>query len=254
MKEIKNKKQSHFFSFGVAGLLLSGVLSLSVLALPRNVFASGQGEICSTDNDCDVHLFCDKKNTSTCLPGVAGTDCSVDNQVCQVGTDCSNGKTCQAPPAVGALGSPCTLNTDCNSQYCDLTKGVNNGVCGTKPSSGDVTPPASGGQGNCPDGLTSVNGLCLAPNQFKTGIAGSTTLVGLLTKIIEFLLTFSGIIAVVMLVIGGYWYMASGGNEEQAEKGKKTIINFVLGLVVIIMAYSLVTIISNTLQANTFTK
>jgi hypothetical protein len=50
-----------------------------------------------------------------------------------------------------------------------------------------------------------------------------------------------------MLILGGYWYMAAGGNEEMSEKGKKTIINFVLGLVVIILAYTLVTVIASTL-------
>ena len=85
------------------------------------------------------------------------------------------------------------------------------------------------------------------PPQNQTGIAGSSSLTDFILKLVQILLSFAGIVAVVMLVIGGYWYMASGGNEETAEKGKKTIINFVLGLVVIILAYTIVTIISSTL-------
>jgi type IV secretory pathway VirB2 component (pilin) len=65
--------------------------------------------------------------------------------------------------------------------------------------------------------------------------------------LIKILLTFAGAIAVVMVVIGGYWYMAAGGNEELAEKGKNTILNFVIGLAIIIMAYTIVTIIASTL-------
>lgn len=137
-----------------------------------------------------------------------------------------------------------------------------NGSCDVP---GAITPtptptpsPAAGGKIACPDGLTAVNGLCLPDaghSSFPTtGIAGSTSLVDLLTKIIQLLLTFAGIIAVVFLVLGGYWYMASGGNEELAEKGKKTIVNFVLGLVVIILAYTIVTILSNTLTADKFTR
>lgn len=117
-------------------------------------------------------------------------------------------------------------------------------------STSGTTPPANTPPSNstaCPTGLTNVNGLCLPPSQYTTGIAGSTTLSGFIITIIKILLSFAGIIAVVMLVIGGYWYMAAGGNEETAEKGKKTIINFVLGLVVIILAYTIVTIIAATL-------
>ena len=54
-------------------------------------------------------------------------------------------------------------------------------------------------------------------------------------------------VAVVMLVIGGYWYMAAGGNEEMSEKGRKTILNFVMGLVIIILAYTIVSVIASTL-------
>jgi uncharacterized membrane protein YwzB len=76
----------------------------------------------------------------------------------------------------------------------------------------------------------------------------------LLLAIIKLLLTFAGVIAVVMLVLGGYWYMAAGGNEEMSEKGKKTIINFVLGLVVVLLAYTIVTIISDTLTSTQYIK
>ena len=102
-------------------------------------------------------------------------------------------------------------------------------------------------QGTCPAGLCSRNGLCLPPSQYTTGIASKTTLTSFLLELVKILLSFAGLVAVVMLVLGGYWYMAAGGNEEMSEKGKKTIINFVLGLVVIILAYTIVTIIASTL-------
>jgi len=62
------------------------------------------------------------------------------------------------------------------------------------------------------------------------------------TKII---LQFSGIVAVIFIMIGGFFYLASAGNEEQAEKGKSILINAVIGLVVIILATTIVTIISS---------
>lgn len=50
----------------------------------------------------------------------------------------------------------------------------------------------------------------------------------------------AGITAVVFLIVGGYMYMTSGGAEEQAEQGRKTMTNSIIGLVVIILAYAIV--------------
>lgn len=69
----------------------------------------------------------------------------------------------------------------------------------------------------------------------------------LIVYVLKMLFGFAGIVAVVSIVLGGFWYLASAGNEELAEKGKKTLINSVIGLVVIILAETVVTIIGNTL-------
>ncbi len=60
----------------------------------------------------------------------------------------------------------------------------------------------------------------------------------------------AGGIAVLFIMVGGYWYLTSAGNEEQAEKGRKTLVNSIIGLVVIIMAAVIVRIVAQTLQAN----
>jgi hypothetical protein len=66
--------------------------------------------------------------------------------------------------------------------------------------------------------------------------------------VIKILLGFSGTVAVVFLVFGGYLYLTSGGNEEQVEQGKKVLINSIIGLVVIILSTAIVTIVSSTLS------
>jgi uncharacterized membrane protein YwzB len=113
------------------------------------------------------------------------------------------------------------------------------------PSS--LTPALTSPALPCPTGLTLTNGVCLPPSEYTTGIAGSTSLTDFILKLVKILLAFAGMIAVVMLVIGGYWYMAAGGNEEMSEKGKKTILNFVMGLVIIVLAYTIVSVIASTL-------
>lgn len=56
------------------------------------------------------------------------------------------------------------------------------------------------------------------------------------------------IIAVLFLVIGGFRYITAQGNEESAEAGRKTIINALIGIVVIILSFVIVRIVSNTIS------
>src|ERR1700722_16096212 len=65
----------------------------------------------------------------------------------------------------------------------------------------------------------------------QTGIAGSSTLNGpngLIYNIIATLLLLAGGVGVLVIIVGGFQYLTSAGNEEQAEKGKKTLINAVI--------------------------
>src|SRR6185369_3776027 len=96
-------------------------------------------------------------------------------------------------------------------------------------------------------------------DQFKVGsgkntinIIGDTpvfcSLSDTIVKVINFLLIISGTVTILFLMIGGFFYVTSAGNEEQAEKGKKILINSIIGLVVIIMSYAIVRIIAGTLS------
>lgn len=116
------------------------------------------------------------------------------------------------------------------------------------PESGNAP---DGNRIKCPEGLEGSTGVCLPPNPYKNrGIAGADTVVGLVTIILKALLFLGGIIAVVFIVIGGFWYMTAGGDEEQVEKGRKALVNAAIGLVVIILAYTMVTIITNALTGS----
>lgn len=82
------------------------------------------------------------------------------------------------------------------------------------------------------------------------GLPGNSTdnITDLLTSIImNILLPLAALVAILFLIVGGYRYMVSAGNEEQAEAGKKTIQNAIIGLIVIILSYAVVTVISNSL-------
>lgn len=190
---------------------------------------------------------------------------------CCQDSDWKNAPICTtvvAPPDLGSLricSPPCATGFLCNTLngVCvpDSSSGGAGGSSGSSGSlGGQSTGSGSSGtsvtcnQGGCPAGLCEENGLCLPKSNFNTGIAASGSLVELLTKIIKFLLTFAGIIAVGVLVIGGFWYITSSGNEEQAEKGRKAITNAIIGLIVAILAYAIVAIISATLIADEFVR
>ncbi len=66
----------------------------------------------------------------------------------------------------------------------------------------------------------------------------------------DYLLPLAGLIAVVFIIIGGYQYIFSGANEDLAEKGKKTLTNAIIGLVIVILSYVIVRVIATTLDAS----
>lgn len=77
------------------------------------------------------------------------------------------------------------------------------------------------------------------------GLSSSSSLSELIANGIRLFLMFSGAIAIVFVIIGGFMYITSNGNEEQAEKGKNTLINAIIGVVIIIMSYVIINVITN---------
>ena len=65
--------------------------------------------------------------------------------------------------------------------------------------------------------------------------------------IVKYLMTFLGIIAVVVILIGGFRWMTAGGNEDKIASAKKTITAGAIGLVVILAAFAIVTFVINQL-------
>ena len=57
--------------------------------------------------------------------------------------------------------------------------------------------------------------------------------------IVNFALGFVGIIAIIMVILGGFWYLTAAGNPEQAKKGAKFILYALIGIVVITLSYAI---------------
>lgn len=75
-----------------------------------------------------------------------------------------------------------------------------------------------------------------------------------IAKIIRVILGLLGIIAMGIVLYGGFVYMTSGGNEEKVAQAKKIIINGIIGLAIILSAFSIASFIINSLAGATINK
>ena len=87
---------------------------------------------------------------------------------------------------------------------------------------------------------------------FGSGLAQEKTLPDLIVSVIQLMLLFAGIIAVLFIIIGGYYYITAQGNEEQSEKGRKTLVNAIIGIILIILSYTIITVLQNTISGPGF--
>jgi cytochrome bd-type quinol oxidase subunit 2 len=62
-----------------------------------------------------------------------------------------------------------------------------------------------------------------------------------------------GVIFVAIIVYGGFQWMTAGGNEEQVGKAKKLIFNAVIGLAIVVLAFSITYFVGWALSTSTST-
>ncbi len=74
------------------------------------------------------------------------------------------------------------------------------------------------------------------------------TFAGLLLFLINLALGIVGTLAIAFIIYGGFQYITSRGDEEQASAGKKTLTNAIIGLVIVILSYTIVTVIYSALN------
>lgn len=72
-----------------------------------------------------------------------------------------------------------------------------------------------------------------------------------IASIINVLMGLLGIIAVVIILIGGFKWMTAGGGDEKVAEAKKYIMQGIIGLVVILAAWSIARFVLNSLVTAT---
>ena len=75
--------------------------------------------------------------------------------------------------------------------------------------------------------------------QESAGFNASLTLGGVVALIIKGFLGLLGVIFIILIVLAGYNWMTAAGDEEKIKKATSTIRSAIIGLLIIIAAYSI---------------
>ncbi|HBU07321.1 MAG TPA: hypothetical protein DEB09_04540 [Candidatus Magasanikbacteria bacterium] len=84
-----------------------------------------------------------------------------------------------------------------------------------------------------------IKGQIQVGAEYGAGMTGKADPRRMVENIITILLGLVGTIFMVYLVAGGYWYITSQGEEERQKKALKTIQATIIGLVIVLAAYSI---------------
>jgi len=85
-------------------------------------------------------------------------------------------------------------------------------------------------QGSGLDNLNTSTGCSRAPSQ------GTTRIQGIVETVINIFSVVVGIVAVIMIIWGGFKYITSGGDSGNITSAKNTIIYAIIGLVIVALA------------------
>jgi len=78
---------------------------------------------------------------------------------------------------------------------------------------------------------------------------GEEDLTAVIARIIRAILGFLGIVAVVIILWGGFLWMTSGGSDEKVGKARKFIIMGIIGLAIVLAAYAIASFVITSLVA-----
>ncbi len=258
---MKNKKIQKFilvFESILTGLIIFGSASLVSNAAACPSAASISATACQSNQYkgswAEAHCDCDSGDPALCTGNESDSTICFENGGSWSPDSCTSCAASAGGTGTIPNGQSCNGNASaCESAYCNSS-----GNCDVRPSGADGTPGGGAGGTSGDNSICDTSngyeltagGLCVPKSPFNSGIASEKTLSGLISTILKILLTLAGVIAVVFIIIGGFRYMTAGGNAEQAEKGRQSLINAIIGLVVIILAYTIVTVITNAVTSN----
>lgn len=72
---------------------------------------------------------------------------------------------------------------------------------------------------------------------------------GVFTRLTNTVLMAVGLIAVIMLILGGLRYITSGGDAKKVTDAKNTILYAIIGLIISVLSYAIVNFVLSTIGA-----
>jgi type IV secretory pathway VirB2 component (pilin) len=104
--------------------------------------------------------------------------------------------------------------------------------------------------------LPAIVGAQTADDPYGTSNLGinlgeNTDIKATVASIINILLGFLGIIAVIIILAGGFKWMTAGGNEDRVGEAKKMIIQGIIGLVIIFASWAIASFVITSLRTAT---
>ncbi len=73
----------------------------------------------------------------------------------------------------------------------------------------------------------------------NAGFAAGPSLVVVIARLIRTVISLLGVAAVVIILYGGFQYMTAGGDENRVKKAKSTIQNGIIGMVIVLLSFSI---------------
>ena len=80
------------------------------------------------------------------------------------------------------------------------------------------------------------------------GFAEPKSMAGIIGAIIGTFLSLLGVIFLILIIYGGFIWMTSGGNETKVLKAKKILTEAIVGLIIILSAYSITYFVFHAVQ------
>ena len=137
------------------------------------------------------------------------------------------------------IGANCSSNSDCtpSQSYCNPSgvcacnpnydPGAGNTICVPRGSTGGGTAGGVGWGNVDPDTISNLTGLGVKdPREIAANV-------------INIILGFLGIIAVVLILIGGFMWMTAAGNDDKVATAKKIMTAGIIGLVIVLAAFGI---------------
>jgi len=213
---------------GLSAFVAAAFLSPPALAVNTAKTCAEAGGACKYDCDANTDSYANSKlgcTDSCCIP--KGNACK------------DHGGTCSSGCGTGMEVAPNPF--DCLESCC-VPAGTASGI---QPKQGGV------------DAKTTAKAydksLCNVPGtsfQFPCPLGGGAEkLPQVFGRVIKWILGLVGALFFAMFVYGGFLYIIAGDSAKNAETGKKTLINAVMGLVIVIGSYMFVTWIIETFSA-----